>query len=166
MHAVKYLAAAALIAGFTQHAAAENRTPAALAETITPNYRSDDTTTTTGSHFVWVNRIEGRDSAGNIHVLFEDLRGALLPVAQLHQADRLINPVRVKHKGVYTELQLQLAANLLTVSSNGLARSPLPHGLARKMKLHGKVEVSRFEISSKGLSLHTVNGTQLALLNR
>jgi hypothetical protein len=164
MSAVKLIAVAALFAGFISSTMAENRTPTELAETIAPDYRAVDVSASNGAKFVWVQRIEGRDSAGNTRLLFSDLQGALLPLQQLHQADHLINPQEVRNKGTYSELQLTLASNMLTVSGNGMKRTPMPQGMQRNVVLEGDLEISKFDVSSSGLKLQGKKLEQLAML--
>ena len=151
--AIKLISTAALLVGFTQVAMADNRTPAELAETISPSYRSGDMQSTNGSQFVWVKRIEGHDSNGDKHVLFNDMQGALIPVNKLTQADRLINPLSVDKKGRYQELHLQLADKMLTVIKGGMKQQPLPNGITTQVVLHGELEVNNFEVSSSEFSL-------------
>ena len=165
MRSVKIIATT-LLGLLAQQAVADNRTPAELAQPIRPDYRAMDVSAKDGAQFVWVQRIEGRDSDGNTQLLFDDMQGALLPISQLSQADRLINPQQVNHKGKYQELQLQLAPRALTVSARGMKRSPLPDGIHRKMVLNGDIEVTKFEVSSRGLSLQPESQGKLALLNR
>ena len=164
MNALRLTASAALLAGIASNAIAENRTPANLAETISPDYRAIDVSASKGEKFVWVQRIEGRDSAGNKQLLFSDLQGALLPLEKLHKADHLINPQEVRHKGTYSELQLTLAGNMLSVSSKGMKRTPMPQEMKRHVVLQGDLEISRFEVSSNGLTLQGKQKEQLALL--
>ncbi len=163
--AIKIISSAALFVGFSQLAMADNRTPADLAETISPSYRSADMQATDGSQFVWVKRIEGHDSNGNKQVLFNDLQGALIAVNKLAQADRLINPVSVEKKGSYQDLHLQLADKMLTVSKGGMKQQPLPKGLSTKVVLHGKLEVNKFEVSASEFTMQPAKGQKLALLN-
>ena len=146
--AVKLITTAALLVGFTHGAMADNRTPSDLAETISPSYRSGDMNSSNGSQFVWVKRIEGHDSNGNKHVLFNDRQGALIAINKLTQADRLINPVNVEKKGVYQDLHLQLADKMLTVSKGGMKQQPLPNGLSTQVVLHGELEVNKFDVSA------------------
>jgi hypothetical protein len=94
-----------------------------------------------GAQFVWVHRIEGRDEAGNSRVLFNDMQGALLPLGQLGQADRLINPREAGNRGKYHELQLTLAGKMLSVNDKGMQHLPLPQGLGRHMVLRRKIEI-------------------------
>ena len=165
MQRVKIIAAT-LLAALAQQAMADNRTPAELAQPISPDYRSMDSSAQDGAQFVWVQRIEGRDSNGNIQLLFDDMQGALLPLEHLSQADRLINPQQVDHKGKYRELQLQLAPRVLTVSGSGMKRMPLPQGLEQRVVLQGELEVTKFEVSSRGISLQPESQARLALLHR
>ena len=147
MSLVKLIAGAALLAALSPQALAE--VPAA-----------------SGSQFVWVLSIEGRDHSGNTQLLFDDMRGALLPLDQLSHADRLINPQLVGVEGSYKELQLRLAPRVLTVSANGMQRSPLPTHLEQGVVLQGGIEVSRFEVRSHGLHLQPKSQGSLALLTR
>ena len=163
--AIKFISTAALLVGFTQLAMADNRTPAELAETISPNYRNGDMTAANGSQFIWVKSIEGHDSNGDKHVLFSDKQGALIAVNKLTQADRLINPVSVEKKGRYQELHLQLADNMLTVSKGGMKQQPLPNGITTHVVLHGELEVNKFEVSASEFSLQQAEGQSLAMLN-
>ena len=163
--AIKLISSAALLVGFTQVAMADNRTPAELAETISPSYRSADMQASNGSQFVWVKRIEGHDSNGDKQVLFSDPQGALIAVNKLTQADRLINPVNVEKKGRYQELHLQLADNMLTVSKGGMKQQPLPNSISSEVVLHGELEVNKFEVSASEFSLQQVDGQSLAMFN-
>lgn len=158
--------AATLLSVLAHQAVADNRTPAKLAQPIKPDYRAMDVLVSPGAQFFWVQRIEGRDSSGNTQLLFDDMRGALLPMDQISHVDRLINPQQVTHKGKYDELRLQLAPRTLTVSASGLKRSPLPGGMAPSVVLQGAIEVSKFEVSSNGLSLQAESQDRLALLAR
>ncbi len=162
---IKFISGATLLIGFSQLAMADNRTPADLAETISPSYRSGDMKAASGSQFVWVKRIEGHDSNGHKQVLFNDRQGALIPVNKLTQADRLINPVNVEKKGRYQQLHLQLADKMLTVSKGGMKQQPLPNGITTQMVLQGKLEVNEFEVSAREFSLQQPKGQSLALLN-
>lgn len=81
MNTITRVAAVALLAGFTQLAAAQGSVTAELSQTVSPNIHSD--TGSSASPYVRVKRIEGRDRAGLLRVLFNDLEGALLPVGQL-----------------------------------------------------------------------------------
>ncbi len=164
MNAVRLIAGAALFTGLASSTMAENRTPEHLAETISPDYRALDVSASSGEKFVWVQRIEGRDSAGNTQLLFSDLQGALLPLEQLQQADHLINPQEVRNKGSYSELQLTLAGNMLTVSGNGMKRTPVPQAMQRHVVLRGDLEISNFEVRSNGLKLQGKQLEQLAML--
>ena len=146
--AMKLISTSALFFGLSQVAMADNRTPAELAETISPSYRSGDMQSGKGSQFVWVKRIEGHDSNGDKHVLFNDRQGALVAINKLTQADRLINPVNVEKKGVYQDLHLQLADKMLTVSKGGMKQQPLPNGLSTQVVLHGELEVNKFDVSA------------------
>lgn len=163
--AMKLISTSALFFGLSQVVMADNRTPAELAETISPSYRSGDMQSGNGSQFVWVKRIEGHDSNGNKQVLFSDLQGALIAVNKLSQADRLINPVSVKKKGSYQNLHLQLADKMLTVSKGGMKQQPLPKGLSTQVVLRGKLEVNKFEVSASGFTMQQAEGQKLALLN-
>ena len=162
--AINFISTAALFAAVAGNAVAENRTPAELAETISPSYRSADMHNSNGSQFVWVKSIEGHDSNGNKHVLFNDKQGALIAVNKLTQADRLINPVNVEKKGRYQQLHLQLADNMLTVSANGMKQQPLPNGITSEVVLHGELEVNKFEVSASEFIL-LPQEQSLAMLN-
>ena len=162
--AMKLITTAALFAAVAGNAVAENRTPAELAETISPSYRSADMQNHKGSQFVWVKSIEGHDSNGDKHVLFNDKQGALMDINKLTQADRLINPVNVEKKGRYQQLHLQLADNMLTVSANGMTQQPLPHTITSEVVLHGELEVNKFEVSASEFSLLSQEQS-LAMLN-
>ncbi len=166
MNSVKVFAATALFAACSYQAVAENRTPAEMALPVSPDYRNVDVDATRGAQFVWVHRIEGRDNAGNSHVLFSDMQGALLPLEQLNKAEHLINPLDVSNKGTYRALQLTLADNMLSVGANGMKRMPLPQGVNRNVALQGDLTISKFEVSSNGLTLQEQSREQLALLNR
>ena len=162
---IKLTATAALLAGLSFNAMADNRTPADLAETISPSYRSGDMKSSNGSQFVWVKRIEGHDSNGDKHVLFSDKQGALIPVNELTQANRLINPVNIDQKGRYQELHLQLAEQMLTVDKAGMKQQPLPNGISAQVVLHGELEVNKFEVSASDFSLQPATEQSLAMLN-
>ena len=166
MNTVKVIAVTTLFAALSQQAVAENRTPAEMALPVSPDYRAVDVDAARGAQFVWVHKIEGRDSAGNIRVLFSDMQGALLPLEKLNQAENLINPVEARNQGIYSELQLTLANNLLSVSANGMKRMPLPQGINRNVVLQGDLNISKFELSSNGMTLQGAHKEQVALLNR
>lgn len=161
---IKYSTIAALLFGFTHAALADNRVPAELAATISPDYRNGDMQISTGEKFVWVKRIEGHDSDGNTQVLFNDDKGALVRLDKLTEAHTLINPSRVEKKGYYRELQLQLGDSSLTLDKAGMKQQPLPTDIASNMALHGQVEVKKFEVSSNGLSLNLPDAHKLAKL--
>ncbi len=161
---IKYSTITALLFGFTHVALAENRVPSELEAAISPDYRNGDMQISNGEKFVWVKRIEGHDSDGNTHVLFNDDKGALVRLDKLAQAHTLINPSRVEKKGYYSELQLQLGDNSLTLDKAGMTQQPLPTNIAGNMTLHGQVEVKKFEVSSNGLSLKRPDAHKLARL--
>lgn len=163
MNTLTRLAAVALLAGFTQHAAAQGSVAAELSQTVSPNIHSE--TDGSASQFVWVKRIEGRDRAGLLRVLFTDLEGALLPIDQLSKADRLIDVEDAHNHGRYHDLKLQLGTTVLSVNRDGMHRTPLPQGIASEMVLRGDVEVNASRISSNGLQLQAAKGAQLALLD-
>ena len=161
----KLITAATLLVGFTHGAMADNRTPEQLVETISPSYRSSDMKTTQGTQFIWVKRIEAYDRYGKKHQLFSDKQGALLPLDKLNQANNLINPQSVEHKGYYRNLQLQLADQMLTVNKTGIQQHPLPKGIATQVVLHGELEVDEFEVSASGFTLQPSKGQSVAMLN-
>lgn len=163
-HLLKLATSTVLLAGFTHSAMADNRVPADMTESIAPGYRSGDMQSHTGKQFVWVRQIEGRDSEGRTRILFHDLQGALLPLDELAQANKLINPLRVEYKGRYHELTLQLADTMLSIDSTGMKRQPLPHGISTKVVLRGQLEVDKFEVSSNGLTLQPTETQKLARL--
>ena len=144
---------------------ADNRVPAELIETISPGYRMGDMKSTKGTQFVWVNRIEGQDSDGQMQVLFSDRRGALLPLSELTRANKLINPLSVKQKGRYQKLHLQLANKTLSINSTGMKQLPLPNGISTSMVLHGQLEINKFEVSASEFSLQQPVAQTVALLN-
>lgn len=154
-----------LLIGFTHGAIAENRVPAELAENISPAYRSGDMKSFSDQKFVWVKRIEGRDPDGRSQVLFNDTKGALIPLDKLSQAYTLINPALVEKKGAYQELQLRLGNTLLSLDKTGITEQPLPNELDNKMALHGQVEVGKFAVSSRGWNLNLPDSHKLAQLN-
>lgn len=154
-----------LLIGFTHGAIAENRVPAELAEKISPAYRSGDMKSLSDQQFVLVKRIEGRDPDGGSQVLFNDTKGALVPLDKLSQAHTLINPALVEKKGAYQELQLKLGNSLLSLDKTGITEQPLPNELGNKIALHGQVEVRKFTVSSRGLSLNLPDSHKLAKLN-
>ncbi len=161
---IKFSTIATLIMGFSSAAMAENRVPAELAATITPEYRINDMKTTQGKQFVWVKQIEGRDENGKVHVLFNEPQGALLPMDKLTEAHKLINPSRVEKKGAYRELNLQLDEASLTMGETGMTYQPLPMDIDTNLVLRGQVNVKKFEVSSKGLSLVMPASHKLAKL--
>lgn len=150
---IRAITAAVLLAGISQSAIADNRVPAELAETISPSYRSGNINSSSGTQFVWVKRIEGRDSEGRKQLLFSDQQGALLPLNQLSHVNKLINPLNVEKKGNYQKLQLQLADKILTINNKGMAQQPLPNGVAPNMLLRGKLEINKFEVIATNLRL-------------
>lgn len=162
---IKLSAIAALVMGST-YALAENRVPAELAATITPDYRTSDMHTTQGERFVWVKRIEGRDANGNVQVLFDEPQGALLPMDKLTEAHKLINPSRVENKGSYRELNLQLDEASLAMEKSGMTYQPLPTEIATNLVLRGQVEVEKFNVSTNGLSLVMPASHKLAKLDK
>lgn len=166
MKSLKLIAATALLGAISLQAVAENRTPAELALPIKPDYRNMDVSASEGAKFVWVQRIVAQDSQGNTQLLFDDMQGALLPLDQLSHAARLINPQQVSQKGQYDELHLQLGSRMLSVSAKGMKRTPLPQGLERNVVLQGRIEVSKFKVSNRELSLKAKPTAQLASLNR
>ncbi len=161
---IKLSTTAALLLSASQVTFAENRVPAELAANISPEYRSGDMQAAIGKKFVWVKRIEGRDRNGNVQVLFNEPKGALIPMDKLTDAHKLINPSRIEKKGPYSELRLQLADTSLTLEKAGMKHQPLPTNIASNLVLRGKVEVKKFEVSSNGLSL-TMPDSQLAMLD-
>ncbi len=166
MRTLMYIGTLFCISGFGAFAAAADRAPAELPETFTPSYRNGDISVTSGTHYVWVKRIEGRDSEGNRQVLFNDLQGALLPLERLNHATQLINPLRSEVKGRYQELRIQLAEQMLTIDSRGMKHSPLPSGLKRTFTLAGELEISKSEVSTQGMKLQPASHNQLALNHR
>jgi hypothetical protein len=165
MNTAKCVAATALFAVFAQQAVAESIAPATPPSSST-NFQTSRTNATSRSQFVWVQRIEGRDSHGNTRVLFSSLQGALLPLERLHQAAQLINPRETKHQVHYSELTLQLAGHLLTVSNGNMQRTSLPQGMSRNMVLRGSVEASETGLNSTDITIHKPSTEQVALLNR
>lgn len=155
---VKISAAAILLSAVAQTAMAENRVPDELRATITPAYRTGDMSSSSDTRYVLVKRIEGRDSAGNRHVLFSDSQGALLPVLELARAGMLINPVGIEQKGDYTDLQLQLDDRVLALDEHGMKSEQLPANLATQMALNGKIAVHKYEVAAAGLSLRQAQG--------
>lgn len=150
---IKFSTIAALIMGFSNATLAENRIPAELAATITPDYRASDMQTAPGMKYVWVKRIEGRDANGKVQVLFNEPQGALLPMDKLTEAHKLINPARVEKKGPYSELHLQIDEASVAMEKTGMSYQPLPMDMDTNLVLRGEVEVKKFEVSSNGLSL-------------
>jgi len=146
-------AAILVLASFAQAAMADNRAPPELMANITPGYRTGDMQSNSGTQYVLVKRIEGRDSAGNKQVLFSDQQGALLPVTELSQASKLINPVSIEKKGDYHDLQLQLGDDILALQQDGMKRQSRPSGMATQVALLGKIQVHKFEVLASGLSL-------------
>jgi hypothetical protein len=137
---------------------AENRVPDELRATITPAYRTGDMSSSSDTRYVLVKRIEGSDSAGNRHVLFNDRQGALLPVVELARAGMLINPVGIEQKGDYHDLQLQLDDRALALGEHGMKGEQLPDNLATQMALNGKIAVHKYEVAAAGLSLRQPQG--------
>lgn len=162
---IKFSTIATLIMGFSSSVLAENRVPAELAATITPEYRVSDMKTTEGKQYVLVKRIEGRDESGKVHVLFNEPQGALLPMEKLTEAHKLINPSRVEKKGAYSELHLQLDEASLAMGVTGMSYQPLPMDIDTNLVLRGQVDVKKFEVSSNGLSLVVPASHKLAKLN-
>ena len=163
---IKSIATIALLSALSHSAVADNRVPADLAETISPNYRSGDMRSHAGSKFVWVKRIEGRDSQGNTHLLFSDLQGALLPIEKLSMAGELINPLKVQLKGNYQGITLQLADSMLNIDKRGMKRLSLPTDMATDVLLHGELVINQFEVSSNELTLLPSAAKSVALLER
>jgi hypothetical protein len=155
---VKISAAAILLSAVAQTAMAENRVPDELRATITPAYRTGDMSSSSDTRYVLVKRIEGSDSAGNRHVLFNDRQGALLPVVELARAGMLINPVGIEQKGDYHDLQLQLDDRALALGEHGMKGEQLPDNLATQMALNGKIAVHKYEVAAAGLSLRQTQG--------
>ncbi|MDH5786042.1 MAG: hypothetical protein OEZ16_10620 [Chromatiales bacterium] len=162
----KLIVASTLMALVSASALAEYRTPAEIALPIKSDYRTSDVVAKEGTHFIWVERIEGRDSQGNMHLLFDDFHGALLPVEHLSRADRLINPQQVSQRGHYDSLRLHLGAKMLVVSANGMKHIPLTKEYGRSVELKGGIDVSKFEVSSNGLNLQKEQLERLALLTQ
>ncbi|MEN8168804.1 MAG: hypothetical protein ABFS08_01100 [Pseudomonadota bacterium] len=150
---IRALTATALLAGISHSAIADNRVPEKLAETISPSYRSGNINSSSGTQFVWVKRIEGRDSEGRKQLLFSDQQGALLPLNRLSHANKLINPLKVEKKGHYQKLRLQLADKMLTINNNGMVQQPLPNGVTSNMLLRGGLEINKFEVIATNLRL-------------
>ena len=164
-HATKTIATIALLSALTHSAVADNRVPENMTQTISPSYRTGDMKSQSGSQFVWVKRIEGLDAQGNMHLLFSDLQGALLPIEKLTTAAKLINPLKVKQKGNYQQLRLQLADSMLNIDKRGMKRLSLPTGIATEVLLHGELEIGDFEVSANELTLQPTRIKSVALLD-
>jgi hypothetical protein len=164
MHnAIKILTSTAVLAALVPAARADNFPPAKPPASMSSSNHHDGTENPGGNRFVWVQRIEGRDSAGNTQLLFSDRDGSLLALHELSRAGRLIDPLRVTTPGEYTELQLHLADTMLSIDHTGLKRLPLPPGITSQMVLRERLTIHPLTVSTSDLTLHTLPAPQVAL---
>ncbi len=147
--------ASMLLAGVTHTVLADNSSS------------SDDRDNHIGSQFVWVTAITGNNEAGEETVLFSNWQGALLPLAQLSQADRLIKSQGSAPQGTYNSISMQLANKLLTVNATGMQQQALPKNLSTKIYLRGQLEVSASKVVDNNNNILSASpGPRLALLQK